>query len=252
MNLLYRIVAAFTRENPGERLPAPGMDRRRFLQILGSSAAVAAVAPMVDLEHLLWHPIGTAQPLESYVSQLIKAPSMFAVPEVGGHIFVTADWITREALKLLEEKLNLISKVNRVYDGRYSLLVTQNPVATIANPRWGVDTVQDWRDRIEPELRANARLSDASLPIGALTSRTLHEETPTARMNAAINGAEGIMAFQMITQEREPARIVITDADLAKQYAPIALTDHNPVAKPIVSDRTVDDYGDLIDDEDDE
>lgn len=248
MSLLDRIVAAFKRENPGERLPAPGMDRRRFLQILGSSAAVAAVAPALDLERLLWMPgQGTAPELVA-VTNYIEAPSMFAVPPMGRNIFLTSDWVVREAMKMFENNLKLISKVNRVYDGRYSLLVTQNPVATIQNPRWGVDTIGDWQDRIEPELRANARLSDASLPIGAMTSRTLHEETPTARMNAAINSAEGIMAFQMITQEREPARIIITDADLKKQYARIALTDHlEPSLEDPEDGRLDDDY-----DEDDE
>lgn len=56
MGLLDRLVGIWKAEQPLEQLPNPGLDRRSFLKILAGSAAVAAAAPMLDLEALIWTP----------------------------------------------------------------------------------------------------------------------------------------------------------------------------------------------------
>lgn len=56
MKLIDRLVSLWQQEQPLEVLPKPGLDRRAFLKILGSSAAIAAAVPMLDLEALIWTP----------------------------------------------------------------------------------------------------------------------------------------------------------------------------------------------------
>lgn len=90
MKLLDRLVALWQQEQPLEALPKPGLDRRAFLKILGSSAAIAAAVPMLDLEALIWTP-----------------KPMIVVPGLVGNQLVTPAWMTKEALRLLKEKLAL-------------------------------------------------------------------------------------------------------------------------------------------------
>lgn len=59
MGLIDRLVAIWRRDNPDEPLVDPrasAMSRRRFLGIVGSTAAAVALAPHVDLERLVWTP----------------------------------------------------------------------------------------------------------------------------------------------------------------------------------------------------
>ena len=69
-----------------------GMTRRAFLSALGVSAGALATAPFdLDLPLVLDEPIGR-------------------------HGFLTVDWITKEALKVLEQNLKTVRFINRHYD----------------------------------------------------------------------------------------------------------------------------------------
>jgi hypothetical protein len=86
------------------------MDRRRFLQLLGLSAAAAAIAPalVLDPERALWIP---------------GAKTYFFGGRLGGgkgyNQFLTPDWITKEALRLLEKDLALSKLISRTYDDQF-------------------------------------------------------------------------------------------------------------------------------------
>ena len=87
MGWLDRLVGIWKREDPEVRahVDVSGLSRRRFVQILAGSAAVAAAAPLLDVERLLWVPGQTV-----------------VVPEIGGatgDIFLTPDWVTRAPLR---------------------------------------------------------------------------------------------------------------------------------------------------------
>lgn len=80
------------------------MNRRGFLGAL----ATLAVAHTFDPERLLWVP----------------GAKTFFIPEtvrVGGvgNTFLTIDMITREALRVLENNLKLMSHINREYDDKW-------------------------------------------------------------------------------------------------------------------------------------
>lgn len=158
VSLLDRLVAIWKQENPAETmaLPAPtGMHRRQFLKILGSSAAVAAAVPMMDLERLLW------------------TPGQVAVPEIGGNILLTTEFIVRESLRVLQNNLRMAAEANTYYDERFVRTTMEFPVATVTAPRIGVDTVNDWRERIKPAVMSSAQVREAPLPIDAFTNEVV-------------------------------------------------------------------------------
>lgn len=72
------------------------MDRRAFLRFLSGTAAGAAIAPTLDLDRLLWVP---------------GAKRIFLPPSI-----MSGDWISREALAILENNLTLTCHLNRRYD----------------------------------------------------------------------------------------------------------------------------------------
>lgn len=88
-----------------ERLDG-GMNRRHFLRAALVGVAVAAT---VDVEQLLWTPgaktILLPPPIEIATDVIVNLNS-----------FATADWITRESLRLLEKNLTLGIRFNRQYD----------------------------------------------------------------------------------------------------------------------------------------
>lgn len=171
MGLIDRLVAIWRRENPDEPLVDPhasAMSRRRFLGIVGSTAAAAAVAPLVDLERLVWTP-----------GQTIVVPDLGDVVEFGGggNQFLTVDWITKEALRVLEHNLRMIPKINRVYDDRYAerghtLDVLVNPTVDLR-----VDLKhgrrRDFDRDIKPQILAHAHLTDTPLPIDAHVNKVV-------------------------------------------------------------------------------
>lgn len=186
MTLLDRLVAAWRSEQPASALVVPsvqGMGRRRFLQVLGGSVAVAAAAPFVDLEALIWTP-----------------GQSVAVGEVGSGIFLTAEWITREALKILERNLQLVTTVNRAYDERFHAAVILNPMGEIDTPRFGVDTVADWHSRYRPQLEASASLRDAPLPMDALTRQHVHILQPNGTVADSVVNMTGKMTIKAMTR----------------------------------------------------
>jgi hypothetical protein len=81
----------------GPKVQPSGIDRRRFLQFLGGTAVGAAVAPLIDVEHLLWTP-----------------KPMIVVP--GADTWLSIDWITREALMMFENRLGVARLFNRDWD----------------------------------------------------------------------------------------------------------------------------------------
>ena len=69
-----------------------GMTRRAFLSALGVSAGALATAPFnLDLPLVLDEP-------------------------VAGNTFVTVDWLTKQALQILERNLTFARVINRHYD----------------------------------------------------------------------------------------------------------------------------------------
>ena len=81
------------------------MDRRGFLKRLFAGAAGVALAPVLDLERLLWVP----------------GEKTIFLPPVTEFGLVTPDWVTREALRILEGKLTLAGSLNREFDDTYRL-----------------------------------------------------------------------------------------------------------------------------------
>lgn len=74
------------------------MDRRGFLR--GLALAVAGAGMDLDIERLLWVP-----------KPMVTVPGL-TVP----HSFVTAEWMTREALGLLKANLVMARRTIRRYD----------------------------------------------------------------------------------------------------------------------------------------
>jgi hypothetical protein len=79
---------------------ASGLSRRQFLERVVAGAAGAAVASTLDYEQLLWLP---------------SDRTVFLPSEWVENTFVTLDWVTREALQMLKNKLSLTSSFNRQY-----------------------------------------------------------------------------------------------------------------------------------------
>ena len=99
MNLLDRIVAAWRSEQGVPATVDPvKLGRRKFLALLGGSVAVATVAPLVDLDQLIWTP----------------SPSII-VPDLG-HGFLAPEWVVRDTLALLRKNLLIATSFNRRYD----------------------------------------------------------------------------------------------------------------------------------------
>lgn len=169
MGLLDRLVAIWRREHPEERLefPTSGISRRRFVGLLAGSAAVAAAAPMLDIERLVW------TPGQMLGGQALEAAPLIVVPEVGGNILLTPEWVTRECMKYLRDNLKMVSAFNRTYDTRFNSATLLNPNVEFTAPKWGVTTVDDWRRDIVPEIQRNAQMLDAPLPIDAHTTNVV-------------------------------------------------------------------------------
>lgn len=83
-----------------------GMDRRAFLRtaLIGLSAA-----GVVDVDKLLWMP----------GEKTILIPDLIEIEAVCGNRLVSADWVAREALRILEKNLTFAAQVNRSYERSY-------------------------------------------------------------------------------------------------------------------------------------
>ena len=92
-------------ESPHET-PRSNLSRRHFLTLIGAAGAGAALVPELDLDRLLWVP----------GQKTIFLPPAVVDASLDGHQFVTVDWITREALKILENNLAFSKRLNRQYD----------------------------------------------------------------------------------------------------------------------------------------
>jgi hypothetical protein len=106
LDLLARLRAGGVRQDDPQtaeilaaaaRTPA-GVSRRTFLR---TALVATAAAATVDVEQLLWTP----------GSQTIWLPP-------ATHTFDTVDWITREALRILQNKLAISAAFNRDLEQR--------------------------------------------------------------------------------------------------------------------------------------
>lgn len=125
--------------SPDVQKETGGMDRRAFLKVLGGTAAVVAAAPMLDLERLLW------VPGEKTIFLPYEGPF--------GNQIVTVDWITREALRILENNLKMASVFNREYDAKFQLI----PHATVGKDGLTRQRIIDVDHDVLTMKRADAR-----------------------------------------------------------------------------------------------
>lgn len=77
-------------------LRSGAMDRRAFLKIVGAGATAAVVAPSLDFDALLWTP----QPI-------VTVGEIAAEEALVGNAFLTTEWLSLEALRLLTNKLEI-------------------------------------------------------------------------------------------------------------------------------------------------
>lgn len=119
------------------------IDRRAFLRRLGfGSVAVAAVATgLVDVEKLLWVP----------GEKTIIIPALEAV-ETFGNTFITPQWVTREALRILENNLVFASGVTRFYDDDYKSGSSIHVPHSLFGRRW-IDPSKVRVVRRRPDIR---------------------------------------------------------------------------------------------------
>ena len=80
------------------------LNRRAFLRLAGAGAAGLVVAPSIDLDALLWTPRAT-----------ILAPTIEEAVLFGGNTFITPEWVSREALRMLTNQLKFTTYVHRQY-----------------------------------------------------------------------------------------------------------------------------------------
>lgn len=98
------------------------MNRRGFLKLLGM-AATAAVLPDLELdpERALWVP-GAKRIFDlggSGLDDPAGLADVFDELRTGRNQFLTIDMITRETLRVLEDQLSFIKRVNRDYDAKF-------------------------------------------------------------------------------------------------------------------------------------
>ncbi len=87
------------------------MDRRRFLHWLTGSAAGVALAPMLDVERLLWVP---------------GARTIWIPPARAANTLITPDWIVQQLQKDMDAALAFSAHLNRRYDDDF---VRRTPAA---------------------------------------------------------------------------------------------------------------------------
>lgn len=83
----------------------PDVSRRTFLK---AALITTAIVATVDVEQLLWSPSEKTLFLPTTEDLLVY-----------GNSFVTPDWVTCEALRLLTNNLSVASHFNRFYDDSY-------------------------------------------------------------------------------------------------------------------------------------
>lgn len=77
-----------------------GFSRRQFLK---TALAGAAIAATVDVEQLLWMP----------------GEKTIFLPTFDDYELITPDWVTREALDILQRQIALTSRFSRAYDEKF-------------------------------------------------------------------------------------------------------------------------------------
>lgn len=133
---------------------ASGLDRRQFLTRVIGGIAGAAAASTLDLEQLLWLP----------GEKTILIPEF--VGPAAGNTFLTMDWITREALRLLKQNLTFANMISRPLDTRVAWS------RSVSGFRLG-DTVQvPQRQFFEPQ-RQFFDVDPPSPPLGKLGFRSV-------------------------------------------------------------------------------
>ena len=97
------------------------MNRRSFLGSLvaaGAGVAVSSLVPFdLDPERALWVPGRKTFILPSI--QPVTANELLVVSGGHGNVFLTPDWITREALAVLKRNLAFSTLVNREFDASF-------------------------------------------------------------------------------------------------------------------------------------
>jgi hypothetical protein len=88
---------------------ASGLSRRQFLTRTVTAIAGAAAASTLDLEQLLWLP----------GEKTIFIPKAVDVPFL--NTFCSADWFTKEVLRMLKHQLQFATHINRQYADQFML-----------------------------------------------------------------------------------------------------------------------------------
>lgn len=82
------------------------MNRRKFLAYLSGTAAGAALAPMLDLDRLLWVP----------GAKTIFIPEPFTC----GNTFIAPDWVVQETLRMFKNNLRFVKQIHHDYDALWT------------------------------------------------------------------------------------------------------------------------------------
>jgi hypothetical protein len=140
-----------------------GIDRRRFLQFLGGTAAGVAIAPLIDVEKLLWTP----------------TKSIYLLGD-DGYVWLTPDWVTREALKILENNLTLTKTFDRYYDRQFVGHQIGHTVNVRTPPKWGESMLMG----STPVMLTDQYQVSCDMPHGKVNRSAFVEHTIRPAVNA--------------------------------------------------------------------
>lgn len=99
------------------------MNRRRFLEMLVGGAFGAAATATLDVDRLLWMPG-------------VRTFFLPTEPE----LFVTPEWVVREALRVLQQHLTFANSISRSYDTEFGSRVGQTVMVRIP-PRFAAQGI---------------------------------------------------------------------------------------------------------------
>jgi hypothetical protein len=139
------------------------MHRRAFLKCLGLgvATAVGVSAGVIDVEQLLWVPGRTA-----FFDLGAQGPTFGGIRYCYPSPWLTADWIAKEALPLLQHNIAFVQQINREYDDVYRTAVAN--VGEIVEVRRPQRFLVDYGDLLRDRTALDAYERDALiLDVGA-------------------------------------------------------------------------------------